>query len=127
MLLPILRPFQKIEGLEIVSSEQLSTSPYKDAPYGLKIVIQTKTELQPVKFGIECDKEVLYGEIMPGANFAGMSSISSTRLINLADNTIRKNSWAWQVTEPKFVPESPWIVRLYGKEPLQVVGGRMFH
>jgi hypothetical protein len=117
----------KIEGIEIVSTEPLQTSPYKDAPYGVKVILQTKTELQPVKFGIECDKEVSYGELSTGVNFTGVVGISTRRLTNLLDNSIKKNSWAWQISEPKFVPESPWIVRLYGKEPLHVVGGQMFH
>jgi hypothetical protein len=120
-------PTPAIEGLNIMSQEQLSSSPHPDAPYGIKVVISTKTPMQPTKFGLQCDKEVLYGEIMPGSNFTGAMSTRDGRLTDKPSNTIRKNSWAWEVDEPKFVSETPWIVRLYGKEPLKIIGGVMSH
>ena len=120
-------PVPKIEGIEILDQEPLLTSPYKDAPYGVKVIIQTKTELQPVKFGIECDKEVAYGEFSPGADYTGIIVSTPGRLTNSRDNSIKTNSWGWKVNDPKFVPETPWIVRLYGKEPLRVIGAQMFH
>jgi hypothetical protein len=120
-------PVPKIEGIEIISQEALPTSPHPDAPYGVKVIIQTKAEMQPVKLGFECDKEVFYGELMPGANYSGIETVRQGRLTNKSDNSIKKNSWAWAVDDPKFVPEIPWVVRLYGKEPLRVVRGELFH
>jgi hypothetical protein len=83
--------------------------------------------MQPTKLGIECDKEVLYGELSPGVNYTGFVQSSDGRLTNKSDNSIKKNSWAWQIDSPKFVPEEPWTLRLYGKEPLHVTGGQLFH
>jgi hypothetical protein len=124
--LPATLPTPTIEGLSVISQEPLSSSPHPDAPYGIRVVVSTKTPMQPTKFGLEFDNEVLYGEIQTGSNFSGVV-LSADGRVNDKAKLPEKNSWAWRVDEPKFLPETPWIVRLYGKAPLKITRIVMGH
>src|SRR5579859_395677 len=121
-------PQPQIQGITVLSQTQLPSSPYPDAPFALRVALQPSTAMQPVVFGVVCDNDVLYADLKAGGeNYTGLIQSSKGRL-NLEDNkTPNQKSWAWKVDSPAFSPEVPWVVILYGKVQLHVIGGRIIH
>jgi hypothetical protein len=119
------RPTPKIEGITVLSVTQLPSSPYPEAPYGIRVVVQATTTLQPTQLGLECDHDILRADFTAGENFTGMTE-TATGKMNNADGKPNDKTWAIRVTTPAFSPEVPWIMKLYGKEELHLVSARSF-
>jgi len=105
-----------VEGVRWVS-ESLPSSPHADAPYGLKITIQTNVPLRPVwQLNLVCSAPILKGDYTPplrgGAGISGGAHGVAT-----TDPKV----YVVRETILPFDPDTPVVVRLYAAVPLKMV------
>lgn len=101
--------------IRIASQKQIVSTKDK-LPYALEVVVQTDQIIEPVAFIFECDGEIGEGFGSVGANMYFMSKSGSVR-----DHP----NWfllAWK--SPPFTPQTPMIVKLFSKKPIQVINLR---
>ena len=83
------------------------------APYGLQIVIQTDTTIQPVGLKITFDGEIARGDFF----VAGQSSMLSVATAMSED----KKSFILSFKYPPFTPESPLVVRIESAREVHIM------
>jgi hypothetical protein len=102
-------PRPKIAGIRLIQ-EPIFSSPYQDAPYGLKIAMQTDLAIQPFNLKIKCDVPLQW------ANLDMILNLSS----GLSYETPLNNSYIFQyhLDDKAFIPEIPLSIRLWSKEAI---------
>ena len=83
-----------------------------DAPYGLQVILQTDTTIQPAAFKIDCDGQISEGRFFV-AGQAAMMSVAH----GLSED---KKTFQFSFRFPPFTPESPIVVTLLSKTDIRV-------
>lgn len=114
-------PLQKVEAPVIEAirwvPEPLTTSPHSDAPYGVKVTVQTNVTLQPGwQLLFFCDVPVVRGEYVPPLR-GGTGMSGGSRGVATVDPKVYS---VYETIQP-FEPDVPIVVRLYAATPIKVV------
>jgi hypothetical protein len=111
-------PAPQAVHVRLASQEQI-VSVREGYPYGLKVVLQTDLQIQPVAILLECDGVV--GEAVYGPQGGGM-------IFNATDGMLEGLSDNWYAISwdtPAFTPDKPVIITLYSKAHLTVKSFQM--
>lgn len=101
-------------GMRFTQHRVASDKP--EMPYGLEVVVQTDTTIQPVAIVIECN-----GEISEGHAGLGAGAYTKTKQGVLVDHP----NWfllSWET--PAFTPSTPIRATLFSKGPIRAVSVR---
>jgi hypothetical protein len=101
-----------LQGIRYTQRRTASTNPA--APYGLQVIIQTDSNMQPVGFALECDGEI------DSFNFfvAGQSAFMN---VLQAIQGPQHNMAVLRFGFPPLTPESPLVVTIFSKQDLRVI------
>jgi hypothetical protein len=95
------------------TQEQVSSS-RDEAPYAVKVVVQTSVPLQPTSIAVKCNVEVAAN------NWRVVGSSASS---DVGEGYVGDKSVFWvYFGAPVFKPETPLIILLMAKEPIRVLG-----
>jgi hypothetical protein len=102
-------PRPKMAGIRLIQ-EPILSSPYQDAPYGIKIVMQTDVVIQPFKFKIKCNVPLRWGDLDILLKLSASQSY----------HTSLNNSYTFQynLDDIPFIPEIPVSIRLWSSEAI---------
>jgi hypothetical protein len=109
----ITKPSSGPDVKKLIYTQEPASSRREDAPYAIKVVIQTDAILQPVSIAVKCNVDVVAGEYY---------LVGSGSLRDAGDGYVVNKPVYWLFFgDPPFRPESPVILLLMAKEPIQVM------
>jgi hypothetical protein len=102
-------PRPKIAGIRLIH-ESIISSPYQDAPYGIKIVMQTDIAIQQFKFKIKCNVPLQWADLDMILNLSN----------GYSHHAALNNSYMFQynLDDIAFVPTIPISIRLWSSEAI---------
>ena len=98
----------------LIFTQEQTNSTHDDAPFAVKIVIQTTATVQPTSLAIICDSEVAYADSRLGGG-ANRQRTGDGVVNN--DKRIYRIFWG----EPPFTPESPLVLTLMSKTAIHAL------
>ena len=93
--------------------EFIASSPYQDAPYGMKIVVQTNVAIQPLILIAKCNVSLKYEET--ALTIPSGSGISAV-LDRISPNDSRV--YEYKLELPAFMPGKPLVIKLWSDQPI---------
>jgi hypothetical protein len=91
----------------VVSSER------EDAPYAMKVVIQTNVVLQPTSLVVKCDSEFAASKF---------TVLGALQLTGAGEGHVGDRTAYWLFfAGPAFIPENPVVIILMAKQPIRVL------
>jgi hypothetical protein len=107
-------PVPMLSGIRIASQKQIPSDD-SNLPFGLEVVIQTDTDIVPVKLAVLCDGPIGKGD----AALEGGGAY--TMIIHgLAEGNDRIFITKWET--PAWTPQRPILVRLFSKAAIRAIG-----
>lgn len=97
-------------ALTVSQSSKISTRP--DAPYETEIVIQTTVAFPELKFALQCDQDLVYGNASTGG---GVSMMVRSGVLKDRPNVF---IYSYGSSVPPFDPAHPLVVDVWSKEPV---------
>jgi len=97
---------------KLTYTQEQTSSRREDAPYAIKVVIQTNVPLQPTSIAVKCNMQVAYGEF----HMSGPTTFLS------AGQVVDRSVYWFFFDQPTFKPETPIVLLLMAKAPISVIG-----
>jgi hypothetical protein len=99
---------------KLTFSQEATPSKREDAPYAVKVVIQTNVVIQPTSLAVRCSSEFTSAE----PRVLGTSVLQS-----MGEGFVRDKTVYWFFfAAPAFRPENPVVILLMAKQPIRVLG-----
>jgi hypothetical protein len=109
-------PLKPIERDELRAIPEEIPSGRNDAPFGLKVTIQSDKEIPQPTIEIECDNEITDGTVQ-----AGMSAMAAMNVYTIG------NRFRFTGVSPALSPGQPYTVILAGKQHLKLKAVRRIY
>jgi hypothetical protein len=99
---------------KLTFSQEAAPSKREDAPYAVKVVIQTNVVLQPTSLAVKCSSEFTAAET---------HVLGTSVLQNMGEGHVGNKTVYWFFFgAPAFRPENPVVILLMAKQPIRVLG-----
>jgi hypothetical protein len=98
---------------KLTYSQEVVSSDKEDAPYAVKVVIQTNVTMQPTSLVVRCDSEFAASKPMV---------LGAPVLMHAGEGYIANRTAYWfYFAEPAFRAENPVVILLMAKQPIHVL------